>query len=279
MAFYEDRHDFDSNYLFWGDGVDFNFPMHVHRCPEVFTVLEGKVTVTVGEEEYLLHEGDSALIWSHQVHSYRTEGHSAHQLCIFAPELVQRFFLTHSSQIPSSALMRAEDAPAIRPVLSELEKVSVEANLFRAKGLLYILCGEIERCLTFSEREHGRHETGSALLTQIFSYVNENYQGECTLETIADALRYEKTYISKFFSRNVGITLAEYILQLRLAKASDLLLNTDENIIDVGSASGFNSSRTFNRNFINRYGVTPSHYRAQGSGLNAKKRTYEGKRD
>ena len=263
MAFYEDRHDFDANYVFWGDGTDFSFPMHVHRCPEVFVVTSGSISVIVEDREYLLGEGDSVLIWSHQVHSYRTDAKSTHELCIFAPELVQRFFTVHASTIPQTPVMRATDAPHVRKLIDALK---VERDIFAVKGLLYLLCGEFERCLTFCERERGRHETGTALLTQILSYVNDNYQGDCSLDSIADALRYEKTYISKFFSRNVGITLAEYILQLRLARACNLLLNTDENIIDVGAASGFNSSRTFNRNFLEHYGVTPSRYRAQKGG-------------
>lgn len=260
MAFYEDKHDFDANYLFWGNGVDFDFPLHVHRCLEVVTVLEGELTVAVEEHEYLLRAGDSLLVWCHQVHAYRTERHSSHELCIFAPELVQRFFLTHSGDIPKDPLIHAEDASRIPQLIHTLKG---EKDIFTTKGLLYLLCGELVRYVTFRKRERGRYETGAALLTQILTYVNDNYQGDCSLDSIAEALRYEKTYLSKFFSRNVGITLAEYILQLRLARASDLLLNTEENIIDVGAASGFNSSRTFNRNFLDHYGVTPSRYRAQ----------------
>ncbi len=263
MAFYEDRHDFDANYLFWGDGTDFEFPMHVHRCPEVFVVTSGRIAVTVEDREYLLEAGDAALVWSHQVHSYRSVEHSTHELCIFAPELVQRFFSAHASTMPRDSVIRAAESPDLQRLVHVLKE---EHNIFSVKGLLYLLCGEFERCLTFAERERGSHETGTALLTQILTYVNDHYQSDCSLDTIAEALRYEKTYLSKFFSRNVGITLAEYILQLRLARASNLLLNSSENIIDVGAASGFNSSRTFNRNFLEHYGVTPSEYRAQRGG-------------
>lgn len=260
MAFYEDKHDFDANYLFWGEGKDFNFPMHVHRCPEIITLLSGEMVAMVEDREYSLKAGDSLVVWCHQVHAYRTEGHSTHELCIFAPELVHRFFMMHAGELPKEALIRKEDAPRIAKLIHNLKE---EQDIFTIKGLLYILCGELERNLVFHKRNKGRQETSSALLTQILAYVNDNYQSDCSLDTVASAMRYEKTYLSKFFSRNVGITLAEYVLQLRLARASDLLLNTEENIIDVGAASGFNSSRTFNRNFMEHYGVTPSCYRAQ----------------
>lgn len=259
MAFYEERHDFDANYLFWGDGEDFTYPLHVHRCPEIFCVTEGTVVATVEKKDYALNAGDAVIIWSHQVHAFKTLGHSKHELCVFAPELTPRFFLTHSSEYPRSPIISGECGLSINRIIRLLKD---EHSIYTTKGLLYLLCGEIEKSVVFQKRVHGKQETGAELLSQILSYVGDNYQNDCSLDTIADALNYEKTYISKFFSRHVGITLAEYVLQLRLARAVDLLLNSEANIIDVGTASGFNSSRTFNRNFVERYGVTPSRYRA-----------------
>jgi len=260
MAFYENKHGFDADHFLVESQENYDYPMHVHRCLELILVEEGEMVVSVEDKSYRLSAGDSVLVWANQVHSLQTPRRSKHRLCVFAPELVRRFFLMHTAEVPESPLLSAEKAPKIRFLMSQIEN---ESDIFTAKGILYTLCGEFERCLVFRAREKNRHETGSALLTQILAYVNENYLGDCSLESIAAALRYEKTYISKFFSRSVGITLADYILQLRLAQATSLLLNTEESIIDVGNASGFNSLRTFNRNFLNRYGVTPSRYRAQ----------------
>ena len=260
MAFYEVRHDFDANYLFWGDGTDFSYPLHVHRCPEVLSVVEGEMTAYIEERQYDLKAGDCLLIWSNQVHSYHTVEHSKHELCIFAPELIQRFFLLHANEVPQDAMIRSENAAVIAGIVRDLK---MERNIFAEKGLLYLMCGEFEKYVTFDKRTKGSQETGVALLTQILTYVNENYQGDCSLSAIASALRYEKTYLSKFFSRNVGITLADYVLQLRLAHSKRMLLNSDESIIKIGEASGFNSLRTFNRNFIEQFGITPSQYRIQ----------------
>ena len=269
MAFYEERHDFDANYLFWGDGVDFTYPFHVHRCPEIFCVTEGSMAVTVEDKEYSVQEGDTVVIWSHQVHCFAAKGHCRHELCIFAPELVQRFFLTHAGEYPKSPVISAQSGSHIPHLVHLLKE---EQSIYKTKGLLYLLCGEIEQHTEFLKRTRGKQESGAALLSQILAYVNENYQQDCSLDSIAEALSYEKTYLSKFFSRRIGITLAEYVLQVRLARASDLLLNSEANIIDVSTASGFNSPRTFNRNFAEQFGVTPSQYRL-GKGGELRKKT------
>ena len=269
MAFYEDRHDFDANYLFWGDGVDFTYPLHVHRCPEIFCVTEGTVIATVEEEEYTLNAGDVAVIWSHQVHSYRTVGNSRHELCIFAPEMVPDFFVAHSGEYPESPFISAAEGGEHIPFLVRLLKK--EHNLYTTKGILYILCGEMEKHVTFSKRLRGKQESVAALVSQILEWVNDHYQSDCSLDTIAEALRYEKTYLSKFFSRHIGITLSEYVLQLRLTRAGEMLLHTEDNVAEIGVACGFQSLRTFNRNFVDRYGVTPSQYRVDNGGELRKK--------
>lgn len=259
MAFYEEQHDFDPNYLFWGDGENFTYSLHVHRCPEIFCVIEGSVAARVGDKEYLLHEGDAILIWGNSLHSFFTGEHSKHELCVFAPELAGRFFRSHVGEYPTSPVILAEESPLLPRLIHELKSVS---DIFAAKGILYLLCSEFDRLLTFRRMSREKQDSSSALLSNILHYVNENYQNDCSLDSIAAGLCYEKTYLSKFFSRNIGITLAEYVLQLRLAKAKTLLLETDTNIIDVAAASGFTSPRTFNRNFAERYGVTPTQFRA-----------------
>ena len=100
------------------------------------------------------------------------------------------------------------------------------------------------------------------LMSQMLAYMNEHFMGECSIGRMAEELCYEKGYLSKVFSKTIGISPAEYVLQLRLSRACELLRSTPDSVINVGIASGFNSPRTFHRNFMERYGVTPTQFRA-----------------
>ena len=263
MAFYEQKHGFDADYYTVEENQDFSFPKHVHRCLELVTVDEGQMVITIEDKDWTLSAGDCILIWSAQVHSLRTEGHSHHRLCIFSPELVRRFFALHEGQLPLCPVIRGKDAQLCRQMISHLQE---EGDIFHVKGILYVLAGELERCITFHKRAHGRHEDGSVLMSQMLAYMNEHFTGDCTISHMAAELCYEKSYLSKFFSKTVGISPAEYLLQLRLSKACELLVSTKDNVITVGTASGFNSLRTFNRNFMERYGMTPTEFRASHAG-------------
>ena len=268
MAFYEQKHGFDADYYIVGSATDFSFPQHVHRCLELVCVEEGRMVVTVEEKEWILTAGDCILIWSAQVHGFRSEGHSSHTLCVFSPELVRRFFTQHSGQLPLCPVIRGEDASLCHQLIARLKE---ENNILAVKGILYLVAGEIERYVTFHKRARGRHEERSVLMSQMLAYMNEHFMGECSIGRMAEELCYEKGYLSKVFSKTIGISPAEYVLQLRLSRARELLRSTPDSVINVGIASGFNSPRTFNRNFMERYGVTPTQFRAIYAGTVSRK--------
>jgi AraC-like DNA-binding protein len=59
----------------------------------------------------------------------------------------------------------------------------------------------------------------------------------------------------------MGISYSDYLLNLRLANAEQLLIKSDSKIIEIALASGFNSISYFNREFLKKNGVSPGEFR------------------
>ncbi|MBR2021892.1 MAG: cupin domain-containing protein [Clostridia bacterium] len=70
------------------NGIDFNFPMHLHSSFEFILVTEGEMEIVVDGREYVLHEKDALLVFPNQLHELRTKKHSCHFLCIFSTGIV-----------------------------------------------------------------------------------------------------------------------------------------------------------------------------------------------
>ena len=68
-------------------------------------------------------------------------------------------------------------------------------------------------------------------------------------------------YFGKIFRDYTGKKMSDFITELRIEDALDLLTNTDERIIDIAYSSGFENLRTFNRAFLSKTGMTPQQYR------------------
>jgi AraC-like DNA-binding protein len=99
--------------------------------------------------------------------------------------------------------------------------------------------------------------------------VQRNFKEECTLSALAAEIKYDMSYLSKFFMSNVGISFTSYVNQVRISHARYLLLNTEMTVLEISHACGNTSLRTFNRNFLTQTGCTPNQYRKgkQAGGL------------
>ncbi|MBQ8231433.1 MAG: helix-turn-helix transcriptional regulator [Lachnospiraceae bacterium] len=101
---------------------------------------------------------------------------------------------------------------------------------------------------------------------KILDYINRNYQNcNLTYEEVAAAGGISKTYISKIFRTNLGMSYIEYLTRVRLEKACALLRTTDINISTVAEMVGYANAASFRRAFKEKYGIRASDYRKNES--------------
>jgi two-component system response regulator YesN len=99
------------------------------------------------------------------------------------------------------------------------------------------------------------------LVDRIKNYVDEQYTRDLCLERIADDLMVSAKYVSRIFKDKMGINLTDYICDVRVNKAKELLKTTNMKISEISSQIGIESRTTFLRVFKKRTGVSPNEYR------------------
>ena len=105
----------------------------------------------------------------------------------------------------------------------------------------------------------------SPLIARSLRYIKSNYTRKIKLTDISNELHVNPTYFSALFSQEMGRPFTDYILELRISKAKDLLRNTNIDIVDISGASGFENQSYFTKIFRKRTGQTPRQYRQGGS--------------
>lgn len=88
-----------------------------------------------------------------------------------------------------------------------------------------------------------------------------NYDKPIGLANISKHLGVSANHLLRLFKRHSGVTPKEYITKIRVAKAVDLLGQTDINIIDIAYMTGFKSLSNFYKSFKAQTGCAPSEYR------------------
>ena len=230
-----------------------NFPIHLHENFEFITVKDGEMTVTVNQNEYHLKKGDAVLIFPNQIHSLHTDVYSLDWICIFSPHLVAAYKNTFSKKLPQNNLFRPTQF-----YLDTLFSLTEDSDILKIKGVLYSICAEFDSTAKYVARMH----ENANLLMKIFRFVESNYAKECKLSTLANQIVYHEVYLSRYFKKCTGIDFSDYVNQYRINEGAYILRNSTRKIIDVAYDCGFNSLRTFNRNFKAIIGKTPSEYRS-----------------
>lgn len=92
-------------------------------------------------------------------------------------------------------------------------------------------------------------------------YIVDNYSKNITLTNTAQYINMSSAYFSKKFKEVTGFGFKEYLLNLRIKKACELLLETKYSITEIAYESGFNDSNYFGDVFKKNMGLSPLQYR------------------
>ncbi|MDQ8179346.1 helix-turn-helix domain-containing protein [Pelagicoccus sp. SDUM812005] len=91
--------------------------------------------------------------------------------------------------------------------------------------------------------------------------VAQRYLEPLNAESIGKAVDLHPNYAMNLFKKTFGTTLVDYITHHRVSHAQRLLITTDDKILDVAMASGFNTLSRFNEAFRRACGCSPKEYR------------------
>ncbi len=253
--FYQSEHIGTADYFKKEEGENFTYQPHLHGSFELILVRAGEMEVTVDGTSYLLRPGRGVLIFPNQIHSIQSKS-SRHTLFIFSPRLIQAFIAEKNGKLPQNNTFNLP--PSAEQMLLAL---SPQDSKYALKGAMYQVCALFEQEAEYAEALSDQRD----LLFRIFSYVEEHFKSDCTLDTLSGALGYHADYLSRFFKKKAGIPYNQYLNTRRLSHAAHLLVNTNETCLYCALESGYSSLRSFNRNFKAHFGIAPKTYKLQNT--------------
>ena len=104
---------------------------------------------------------------------------------------------------------------------------------------------------------------GDNLIYKAVEYVARNFNKEISLDKMAYDLCVSKYVLSRLFAKTFHCNFNRYVNEVRLNHVVALLESKKDSIINIGLDAGFESQRTFNRVFKERFKMTPREYRNQ----------------
>ncbi|MCR8630035.1 AraC family transcriptional regulator [Paenibacillus radicis (ex Xue et al. 2023)] len=139
---------------------------------------------------------------------------------------------------------------------SLIHRRNTSIDLQEKKELLFLFVARLVEITAVRNENNPGH-----LITMVLQYIGAGYQHDLYLEKIAGDMGISAKYLSRIFKEKTGINITDYIQQLRITRAKELLETTRSNVSDIAAEIGIYNRTTFIRLFKKYEGVTPVEYR------------------
>ncbi len=218
--------------------------------------------------------GDLALIGSDVPHAYASSAGTTEQEAIVvqfrreflgsdffgAPEFADVGRMLDVSSAAAATVFEA-DASTIERCQS-LQALSPSEQTLALLSLLVELAGRTQsRKLDNSGLMLGLSPDARERVNAVCEYLQERFTGSIRLTEVAEVAHMSEAAFSRFFRRSLGRTMTQYVMELRVARASQLLGDSALSISDIAFHCGYGNLSNFNRCFRALKGRSPRQYR------------------
>ncbi len=254
---------------------EFAFNWHYHPEFELTLITDSQGQRAVGDGICDYRPGDLVLLGPNLPHSYRSwpaDSPQSKQHRAVVIQFRKECFGDHFFELPemgpvSQMLQRSAiglafgDTETGRSVANRIRKLP---SLKPAERLILLLSSLVELA---TESRAAAISTQSLLplcriddqrrIDCICTYLHRHFDREVDFQQLARTIHMSQAALCRFFRRATGRTMTTYVNQLRVGAATQLLLNSDLNVLEIGFRVGFGNYSNFNRQFKHIKGVTP----------------------
>jgi len=248
-----------------------HFPPHIHKSMECLYINEGTLELGIGQDFYHMNTGDFAIIFPDLIHHYQYFGgaHGVSTYLMVSPMLSGGYLPSLQQYCPSNPVISADQVhPDIHYALHSLLTNPVkEQELTVHLAFVQLI---LARSMPYFHLVQKNTVGSNDIIYQTVAYIAKHFTENISLTSMSHDLGFSPYALSRVFSGTFHTNFNTYVNNMRLDYACSILQNTDQSITEAFGNAGFESQRTFNRVFLERYRMSPREYRNQVNTQNHK---------
>lgn len=229
----------------------------------VHIIMKGCGVLQMGKKEFRMSAGEAFIIYPGQEEAvYQADGTEPWEYMWVgfhghvAKKIVR--FMGFTEEYP---LIRVQDTELLR---KEIEKM-LEAraltfvNMLKRSSALYALIS----MMIEENPDEGEFENScnTAYVNEAVEIMMQSYSKKLKISDIATTIGISRNYLTDLFKHEFDMSPQSFLMNFRMEKAAQELVETDESIQNVGINVGYPDTLAFSKAFKQKYGMSPSAYR------------------
>ena len=235
---------------------------HTHHFTELFYIVKGIGSFVLPDHEVSVKENDLVIINPNVEHTERSNEKDSLEYIALGIEGIS-FLLPDEDESRIGLFTYQGDREDIlfylHKLLREVQQIDDNYEII-CRNIIEILIIKLRRSKEITiESNEPKNLNQSVALVQ--HYINQNFRDPITLDILAKVGNINKYYLAHIFKEELDMSPIEYLIQVRINEAKNLLETTSYTIAEVARFNGFSSQSFFSQAFKRETKLTPSKYR------------------
>lgn len=252
----------------------FDYPIHHHSDYEINLVMDTHGKRIVGNSQEYFSELDLVMIGPHIPHAWQGEIIEGNHVItiqfsdkiLHYPMLEKRLFKQIKELLYASLqgiCFPLETQIEIRDRILNLTTLNGFQTVIEFLMILHLLSISEKRLLMddIYDTQSIVRTSKSRRIAKVCDYIEKNIDKKILLREVASSVNMSESAFSHFFKRKTRSSFIDYVINLRVTKACQMLSETTHSVAEICFLCGFNNLSNFIRVFKKRKGATPGEYR------------------
>lgn len=242
----------------WGGELYCDAPYEIHRKTEkqlydyymIMRIIEGELNIVYEDRQFAASAGNIVFMDSHIPNHYWASSRIRYQFLHFNGPLADSYYKLLHDQLGVCFAARSETAYLFNTILQEMSLPN--SNDQKLSLWMYNLIAG------FALPTSGKMNPDVIRAEQ---YINDHFQEPVNVDEMAASANLSRHHFSRIFKQETGLSPHQYLINIRLQHARELLSAQNVSLEDIASTCGFSSTSHFISTFKKETGMTPVNFK------------------